>query len=99
MQIALLSGVSVPDANVPYRLMRAAVLADALERLPEDVDLANVFLSVVMQRRASICWVDIGFRQRSSGVPTVGLACLARKSIAVVPQLYRLRQDLKRSVP
>ncbi|HSH42514.1 MAG TPA: glycosyltransferase family 2 protein [Arenicellales bacterium] len=93
-QIALCAGIWVPDANVPYRLIRADLLSEALEQVPEDIDLANVALAMVLQRRRRICWVDIGFRPRTGGVSATGLTALALKSCRLAPQLWRLRRTL-----
>lgn len=99
LQVALCTGIRVPDANVPYRLIPTAVLADALKLVPDNVDLANLFLAVVLQHQRRICWVDIGFRSRRGGVSATGLFTLAVKSCRLVPQLLRLRRRLGRSSP
>lgn len=99
LQVALCTGVRVPDANVPYRLIPMTVLEDALKLVPENVDLANLFLAVVLQHQRRICWVDIGFRARRGGVSATGLFTLAVKSCRLVPQLLRLRRRLGRALP
>ena len=58
------TGRRVHDANSPYRLMRADVLAAALPRIPPDVYLTNVLLAVDLAAHAGIRWVDVGFRAR-----------------------------------
>jgi dolichol-phosphate mannosyltransferase len=58
-------GRRISDANSPYRLMRADVLAAALSRIPAAVDLANVVLTVDLDIHARIRWVDVGFRART----------------------------------
>ena len=47
------TGVSVRDPNVPYRLVDAAVLRDAVDAVPDDVDLVNVYLAVLLEARAA----------------------------------------------
>jgi len=61
------SGVQVPDPNVPYRLMRQDLLRDTVPAIPAGVELVNVYLSVLQQRRDAVHWVDIVFRKRSAG--------------------------------
>ncbi len=67
------TGVPVRDPNVPYRLMRADVLGPAIVDFPQDFGLANILVSVVLQKGlgARMGFVDIGFRDRSGGEPSV----------------------------
>ena len=59
----ILFGVPIRDANVPFRLMKAAVLDDLLRELPERVFAPNIFLSILATRR--------GIRVAETPVPHV----------------------------
>ncbi len=63
------AGVRAVDVNVPYRLMRAGVLAEALVRIPHDFALQNVALTVMLLRCTGTrwAWVPIRFRRRAGG--------------------------------
>jgi dolichol-phosphate mannosyltransferase len=67
------TGVPVRDPNVPYRLMRADVLGAAIVDFPKDFGLANILVSVVLQKGLGrrMGFIDIGFRDRSGGEPSV----------------------------
>jgi dolichol-phosphate mannosyltransferase len=67
------TGVLVRDPNVPYRLMRADVLRAAIVDFPQDLGLSNILVSVVLQKGLGrkMGFVDIGFRDRSGGEPSV----------------------------
>jgi glycosyltransferase involved in cell wall biosynthesis len=69
LMIRAATGVGVPDANSPYRLMRADALARALVHIPADAYLANVFLAIALEAGAGISWMDVGFRRRILPVP------------------------------
>ena len=58
------TGRWVRDANTPYRLMRADVLAAALSRIPAGVVLVNVLLALDLAAHTRIRWVDVEFRAR-----------------------------------
>ena len=58
------TGTWVRDANTPYRLMRADVLAAALSRIPAGVSLVNVLLALDLAAHTRVRWVDVGFRAR-----------------------------------
>ncbi len=89
----LSTGVRTPDPNVPYRLIKSDVLKQALEIVPPNVDLANVFLAIILQSRKQILWMDIGFRQRRSGKSTVNPFSLLSKGLALSKQMLRFRRQ------
>lgn len=65
---------SVPDANVPFRLMRNEALADALQYVPEHHNLTNVLLSAALCRLGkTIEYVPISFGKRSAGKNSINL--------------------------
>jgi dolichol-phosphate mannosyltransferase len=67
------TGVPVRDPNVPYRLMRADVLAKAIAEFPEEFGLSNILVSVVLQKGlgSQMGFQPIGFRDRTGGEPSV----------------------------
>jgi glycosyltransferase involved in cell wall biosynthesis len=67
------TGVNVRDPNVPYRLMRADILAPAIVDFPKDFGLANILISVIVQKGLGpkMGFIPIGFRDRTGGEPSV----------------------------
>lgn len=63
------TGVRFKDVNVPYRLIRGVVLSEALGKVPEDFDMHNVALSVVLNKYFTLRWkrVQIPFPMRLGG--------------------------------
>lgn len=86
------AGVWVPDANVPYRLIRRDALERALVGFPPDFHLANVLLAVRLRREGGIRWVPIGFRRRFGGSPSVRVGGFARQGARLVRQLRAERK-------
>ena len=84
--------VNCADANVPYRLMRTAVLGPALARIPPDFVLANIALAVLLKRDAHIRHgsVPIRFRARTGGEPSVRLGSFGSKAVELCRQLRAL---------
>jgi dolichol-phosphate mannosyltransferase len=80
------TGTWVRDSNVPYRLMRADAVAPVVDQIPTDFHLANVLVSVLQQRRPGIHWVDIRFRERIGGVPSVKTIALVRHGVRLFRQ-------------
>jgi len=92
LTLAITCGVNCVDANVPYRLMRTAVLRDLVDRIPADFCLANIALAVVLRRagKAREGRVPIRFRERYGGEPSVGLGKFHNKAGELVRQLREL---------
>jgi hypothetical protein len=93
--VFLCSGVRVPDANVPYRLMSRESLRQIVPRIPDDVDLVNVYLAVLQQYRGAVGWIDIGFRERSAGRTHYRLGNMAAKALNVAAALLRDRRTIR----
>lgn len=84
------SGIWVRDANVPYRLMSAEVLKSSVSDIPSDFHLANVKLAAVQQALYGIHWINIVFRNRIGGTPSI-------KSFSFFKQGWKLFKQLQGS--
>jgi len=91
------TGVWVKDANVPYRLMHRSVVANALPAIPRDFHLANIFLSVLVRRQTTIKWVNIHFRDRTGGSPSVKTFSFFKHGMKLYRQLKKAVKNMKRN--
>lgn len=67
-------GVSVKDANTPYRLMKAETLKKYIDLIPQDFNLSNVLLSVIYQKKGcAVHYIPITFRPRQGGVNSINM--------------------------
>lgn len=67
-------GVTVPDANAPFRLMRADCLKRHIGRLPKDYNLPNAVLTayfVMFGER--VRFSEVTFRPRQGGVNSINI--------------------------
>lgn len=63
--IKICFGVTVTDANTPYRLMEAATLNEYLDLIPDNFNLSNVMISVIyVKKNLAVKWIPITFRPR-----------------------------------
>jgi glycosyltransferase involved in cell wall biosynthesis len=92
---AAATGVWVRDPNVPYRLMTAAALREVIDDIPDDVDLANVYVAVALEARNRIRWVDIVFRRRLAGRSHRSWRAMLRPGLGVIARLARDRRRLR----
>ncbi len=95
--LLILFRVNCPDANVPYRLMRTAVLGPSLNRISKDFLLANIALAVLLKQSKGVShgYVPIHFRDRYGGEPSVGLGKFGVKAAELYRQL-RVLLDVER---
>lgn len=72
--VRLCFGVSVTDANTPFRLMSAATLGECKKLIPNDFNLSNVILTVIYHKKnLRIKYIPITFRPRQGGKNSINL--------------------------
>lgn len=84
-------GERVIDANVPYRLMKVAPLANVLPHIPQQMYLANAFLTVLLAKTYPLKWVGIGFSPRRGGHSSVSWRRLVLLSWKVCYEFWRAK--------
>lgn len=82
------TGQWVKDANVPYRLIHRSVMEKITGKVPPTFHLANILVSVLAKKEAGIKWINIHFRDRVGGTPSV-------KTISFVKHGFTLFRQLK----
>ena len=72
--IRLCFGVTVTDANTPFRLMKAETLEKYIGLIPQDYNLSNVIVSVIYAKKnCKVKYFPITFRPRQGGVNSINL--------------------------
>lgn len=87
----IIFGRWLKDSNVPYRLMKADHLDQALWTVPGDFFLANALLCLILDKKYSIHWIPIHFRQRHSGQSHLRFFKLVQVGFAVIIKLLDFR--------
>lgn len=77
--IGLIFHVWLTDANTPFRLMNAKVLAEYLPLIPDDYNLTNVLISVIYARKhCKVKYLPITFKARQGGTNSINLKSINR---------------------
>ena len=72
--IKLCFGVTVTDANTPYRLMKAETMKRYIGLIPDGFNLSNVILSVIYAKKdCKVKFIPITFRPRQGGVNSINM--------------------------
>lgn len=95
MVIKLCFGVTVTDANTPFRLMKASVLKENLELVPKDFNLSNVIISVIYaKKKLAVKYIPITFRPRQGGVNSINM----KKIIGIGKQAVKDFREINRTL-
>lgn len=81
------TGQWVRDANVPYRLIHSSVMEKITGKVPESFHLANILVSVLTKKIAGIKWINIHFRDRVGGTPSVKTVSFVKHGFTLFRQL------------
>lgn len=88
-------GVSVPDANAPFRLMTASYLKEFLPKMPENYNLPNAMLTVFgAYYHRKIRFIPITFRPRQGGKNSINVRKIVRIGMQALKDFSTFRKDL-----
>ena len=88
-------GVKVPDANCPFRLMRAEKVAAYIARLPEHYNLPNVMLTVFFVKSGDrVLFRPVTFENRKAGTNSINVKKIVKIGMQGVKDFYRFRKEL-----
>lgn len=94
--IRLVFGVSVTDANTPFRLMPRATLEKYIPQIPKDFNLSNVILSVLLvHNKENVKFTPITFRPRQGGVNSINFKRICKIGIQAVKDFREIKKALK----
>jgi glycosyltransferase involved in cell wall biosynthesis len=90
----LVAGTYIRDPNVPYRLIRAKALRDALQMVPNDFDIQNVALSLALRKMGNVRWqfIPIHFRARRGGENSINYQKIIKMGFNMLRDLRRVRR-------
>lgn len=91
-------GVTVTDANTPFRLMNRKMLEECIKYVPEDFNLSNVVLTVIYHRKGlRVKYIPITFRPRQGGVNSINLKKIVGIGKNAVVDFGKINKDLKKA--
>lgn len=91
----LFFGINIPDANAPFRLMKANVLKRYISKIPEDYNLTNVLLSLLfMKNKETVKFLPITFQPRSNGKNFMNFNRIFKIGIKTVRDFYVFKNKI-----
>ncbi len=90
-------GLKIVDANTPYRLMKREVLEKYIPRIPENFNLSNVMLTVLMvDGKENIDFRPITFRPRQGGVNSINFKKIIGIGKQAVKDFRKIKVEMKK---
>ena len=88
-------GVRVPDANAPFRLMRADKVKQYLYRLEPGYNLPNVMMTTFfVYYNDRTLFKEISFKQREKGTNSINLKKIIKIGLKALKDFHRIKKDL-----
>lgn len=95
MLVRLYFGVKVPDANAPFRLMRAEKVKEYLCKLRQDYNLPNIMMTTYFVRYEDrVAFRQITFRPREKGTNSINIKKIVKIGINALKDFRQLKKEL-----
>lgn len=89
--------VNVKDANCPYRLIKRDTLEKYIKRIPNDYNLTNVLLTVLLlKNKEKVLFIPITFRPRQGGKNSINMKRIIKIGKKAVKDFIQLKKEINR---
>lgn len=96
--IYLIFGLNIEDANTPFRLIERDTLKQYYKMIPENFNLSNVMLSILMvDGNKKVKFIPITFKPRQGGVNSINLKKISKIGIQAIKDFRNIKMNLKRN--
>ena len=93
--LKLIFGISVPDANAPFRLMKASLVNKYIDKFREDYNLPNVMLSTFFKYyNENFKYEVITFKPRQGGVNSINLVKISKIGINALKDFAEFKKGM-----
>lgn len=90
-------GVAAPDANAPFRLMKASYVEKYMKFMPEHYNLPNVILVALgMYFKDNIEFMEITFQSRQGGKNSINFCKITKIGSKALTDFRRIGMEAKR---
>ena len=87
--------VVIPDANAPFRLMKASLVEKYIKKLPKDYNLPNVMLTTYFKYfNEKIKFESITFKPRQGGINSINILKIVKIGWCALHDFYVLKKDI-----
>lgn len=88
-------GVSVPDANAPFRLMDVNTVKKYLYNLPDDYNLPNIMLTTYfVYYQENVLFKEISFKERQGGKNSIDICAIIKIGLNALRDFRNFRKKM-----
>lgn len=88
-------GVNVPDANAPFRLIKATTLERYITKIPNDYNLPNIMITTfLMYNHESVNFEIISFKPRTVGKNSINIPKITKIGWRALSDFKRFKKQL-----
>lgn len=88
-------GVKVPDANAPFRLMKADIVKKYLYNMPADYNLPNIMLTTYFAKNNErMTFKEISFKPRQAGVNSINIPRIIKIGWKALGDFKRFKKNM-----
>ena len=88
-------GIKIPDANAPFRLMRAKKVKQYLSKLPPNYNLPNIMITTYfVYYKNRVDFRPITFKPREKGTNSINVKKIVKIGIDALKDFKQLRRNL-----
>ncbi len=96
MLVWVVYGCRIPDANTPFRLMKATQLKPIVDLIPPDFFLSNVMVSTIATlKKERIKFLPISFKPRQGGVNSINVKRIIKIGIKAIKEFYDFKKNIR----
>lgn len=93
--LGLIFEVKVPDANAPYRLMKADLVAQYIGKLPENFNIPNIMLTTYfVYYKEKVKFIPITFKPRQGGTNSINVKKIVKIGWQAVRDFRKLKREM-----
>ena len=90
-------GVKVPDANAPFRLMKATLVEKYLYNLPSDYNIPNIMMTTYFAYyKENITFKEITFKPRQAGVNSINVPKIVKIGWKALTDFKKFKRGMKK---
>ncbi len=90
-------GITIPDANAPFRLMNAKTVKKYLYRMPRDYHLPNIMITTFFDYyQEPILFKEVSFKPRNAGKNSINLLKIIKIGYIALGDFMYFKKEMKK---
>lgn len=96
MLLNIYFGIKVPDANAPFRLMKAEIVKKYLYRLPLDYNIPNImFTTYFAYYKENLVFKPVSFKPRQGGVNSINIPKIVKIGWRALGDFKKFKKEMR----